>query len=105
LEIKKVTVIGAGAMGSGIAYLCAWKGYEVAVREVDEELLKKGLVRIREDIVAGVSKGKMSPKDAETIMNRVKDSTDLTEASKNADIVIEAVFEDINIKKDVFKQL
>jgi 3-hydroxybutyryl-CoA dehydrogenase len=105
LEIKKVAVIGAGTMGSGIAYLCAWKGFEVKVCEVNEGLLKKGLARIREYIVSGVSRGKMSPKDAETVMNKVKGTTDLAEAAKDVDLVIEAVFEDINIKKTLFTQL
>jgi 3-hydroxybutyryl-CoA dehydrogenase len=105
VEIKKVAVIGAGAMGSGIAYLCVWKGYDIIVCEVNEELLKKGLTRIREDIVAGVSKGKMSPKEAEAMMNRVRGTVDLAEAAREADIVIEAVFEDINIKKEVIKQV
>jgi len=105
LEIKKVAVIGAGTMGSGIAYLCAWKGYEVKVCEVNEELLKKGLARLREYIVSGVSRGKMSPKDAETVMNKVKGTTALAEAAKDVDLVIEAVFEDINIKKTLFTQL
>ncbi|MGQ9565126.1 MAG: 3-hydroxyacyl-CoA dehydrogenase family protein [Candidatus Bathyarchaeales archaeon] len=105
MEIKKVAVVGAGTMGSGIAYLCAWKGYEVKVCEVDEELLKKGLVRIRENVVSGVSRGKMSPKDAEAVMNRVKGTTSLAEAAKDIDLVIEAVFEDINVKKSLFTQI
>jgi len=105
LEIKRVAVIGAGAMGSGIAYLCAWKGYNVSVREINEDLLKRGMGRIREMIVAGVSRGKLTPREAEEIMRRAKGTTDITEAAKDADIVIEAVFEDINMKKEVFKQL
>lgn len=105
MDIKNVVVIGAGTMGSGIAYLCAWKGYSVVVREVNEELLKKGLTRIREDIIAGVSRGKMSPKEAEVMMSRVKGTVDLAEAAKEADIVVEAIFEDMSAKKEVFKQL
>jgi len=105
LEIRRVAVIGAGAMGSGIAYLCAWKGYNVSVREINEDLLKRGMGRIREMIVAGVSRGKLTPREAEEIMRRVKGATDIAEAAKDADIVIEAVFEDMNVKKEVFKQL
>jgi len=105
LEIKKVAVIGAGAMGSGIAYVCAAKGYEVSLTEVNEELLKKGMNRIREMIVEGVSRGKLSPKDAEEVMNRIKGGTNIAEAVKDVDIVIEAVYEDINVKKEVFKKL
>jgi len=105
LEIRKIAVIGAGTMGSGIAYLCAWKGYSVSVREINDELLKKGMGRIREMIVGGVNRGKLSPKDAEQIMGRIKGTVDLNEAVEDADLVIEAVFEDINVKKEVFAQL
>jgi len=105
LEIRKVAVIGAGSMGSGIAYICAGKGYEVSLMELSEDLLKRGISRIREMIVTGVSRGKFSPKDAEEVLKRIKGTTDFAEASKNADIAVEAVFEDINVKKDVFKKL
>lgn len=105
MEIKKVAVIGAGAMGSGIAYICTLKGYQVSVMEVNDELLKKGINRIRQMIVEGVSRGKLSPKDAETTLNRVKGTTNIAEAARGADIAIEAVYEDINVKKDVFKKL
>jgi len=105
LEIKRVTVIGAGAMGSSIAYLCAWKGYNVSVREVNEDLLKRGMKRIREMIVDGVNRGKLTPKEAEETMRRVKGTTDLGEAAEEADIVIEAVYEDMGVKKEVFRQL
>lgn len=104
-EINKVAVIGAGTMGSGIAYTCAAKGYEVHIAEVNDELLKRGMNRIRQMIVEGVSRGKLSPKDAEETMKRVKGTTNIAEAVKEADIVIEAVYEDINVKKEVFQKL
>jgi 3-hydroxybutyryl-CoA dehydrogenase len=103
--IKKVAVIGAGAMGSGIAYICAMKGYEVAITEVDEELLKRGLAKIRQMIVDGVSRGKLMPKEAEAVLGKVKGTTDIAEAARDADLAIEAVFEDINIKREVFRKL
>jgi len=105
LEIKKIAVVGAGAMGSGIAYICATKGYEVSITEVNEDLLKKGLSRIREMIVTGVSRGKFTPKDAEEVMKRIKGTTNIAEAAKDVDIVIEAVYEDIKVKKEVFERL
>jgi len=105
MEIKKVAVIGAGAMGSGIAYICTLKGYQVGVMEVNDELLKKGINRIRQMIVEGVSRGKLSPKDAEVTLNRVKGTTNLAEAAHDADLAIEAVYEDINVKKEVFQKL
>jgi len=105
LKIKRVAVIGAGTMGSSIAYLCAWTGYDVSVREVNEDLLKRGMKRIREMIADGVNRGKLTPKEAEETMRRVKGTTDLAEAAKEADIVIEAVYEDMVVKKEVFRQL
>lgn len=105
MDIRKVAVIGAGTMGSGIAYVCAAKGYEVSLAEVNEDLLKKGVNRIREMIVTGVSRGKLSPKDAEDVMKRIKGTTDIAEAAKDADLTIEAVYEDMNVKKEVFKKL
>jgi 3-hydroxybutyryl-CoA dehydrogenase len=105
LEIRKVAVIGAGSMGSGIAYVCAMKGYGVSLAEVSDELLKKGVGRIRQMIVEGVGRGKLSPKEAEEVMEKVNGTTNIAEAARDADIVIEAVFEDINVKKEVFKTL
>jgi 3-hydroxybutyryl-CoA dehydrogenase len=105
LQIKKVAVIGAGAMGSGIAYICAMKGYEVAITEVNEDLLKRGVTKIRQMIVDGVSRGKLMPKEAEAVLSKVKGTTDITEAARDADIVVEAVYEDMNVKKDIFKKL
>ncbi len=105
MEIRKIAVIGAGAMGSGIAYICAMKGYEVAMAEVNEDLLKRGVAKIRQMIVDGVSRGKLMPKEAEVVLGRVKGTTDIAEAARNIDLAIEAVFEDINIKREVFKKL
>ena len=105
MEIKRVAVIGAGSMGSGIGYICAMKGYDVSIADVNEELLKRGTTRIREMIVEGVSRGKLMPKEAEEVMKRVKGTTAIAEAAREADLVIEAVFENMDIKKDVFKKL
>jgi 3-hydroxybutyryl-CoA dehydrogenase len=105
LEIKKVAVIGAGTMGSGIAYICAAKKYEVSIVEVNKELLAKGKKRIREMIVEGVNRGKLTPREAEETMRRVRGTTNLSEAVKDADMVIEAVYEDMKVKKEVFHKL
>jgi len=105
LEIRKIAVVGGGAMGSGIAYICAAKGYQVSLTDVTEELLKKGINRIREMIVTGVSRGKFTPKDAEEVMKKIKGTTNIAEAAKDVDIVIEAVYEDIKVKQEIFKKL
>ena len=105
METRKVTVIGAGSMGSGIAYICAMKGFDVSLAEVNDELLKKGIGRIRQMIVEGVGRGKFSPKEAEEVMGKVKGTTSIAEAAKDADIVIEAVYENLNVKREVFRTL
>ncbi len=105
MRVKRVAVIGAGAMGSGIAYICAARNYEVFIMDVSEELLAKGVKRIREMVVEGVNRGKLTPREAEETMKKVKGTTNIAEAVKDADIVIEAVFEDINVKKEVFQKL
>jgi 3-hydroxybutyryl-CoA dehydrogenase len=105
LEIRKIAVIGAGTMGSGIAYVCAAKKYEVSIVEVNEELLAKGKKKIREMIVEGVNRGKLTPREAEETMQRIKGTTRIEDAVKDVDLVIEAVYEDINVKKEVFQKL
>jgi 3-hydroxybutyryl-CoA dehydrogenase len=105
LEIKKVAVIGAGAMGTGIAYVCAVKGYNVSIRDVNEDLVKRGMGKMREMIATGVNRGKLTPKEAEDIVKRTKGVTDVAEAVIDADLVIEAIFENLELKKKVFKEL
>jgi len=104
MEIKKVAVIGAGTMGTGIAYLCALKGNEVSIRDINEDLVKRGMGKIREMIATGVNRGKLTPKDAQDIMKRIKGTTDIAEAVRDTDLVIEAAFEDMNLKKKLFKE-
>lgn len=104
MPLKHVTVIGAGAMGSGIAYVAAVNGYDVAIMEPTKELVEKGLKKIKDNVIVGVNKGKLTPKQAQEIMARVKSFVDLGEAVRSADLVIEAVFEEMNAKKDVFKR-
>lgn len=105
MEIKKVAVIGAGAMGTGIAYVCAVKGYNVSIRDVNEDLVKRGMGKMREMIATGVNRGKLTPKEAEDIVKRTKGVTDVAEAVIDADLVIEAIFENLELKKKVFKEL
>jgi len=105
MPIMHVTVIGAGAMGSGIAYVSAVNGYDVAIMEPTKELLEKGLKRIKDNVIVGVNKGKLTPKQAHEIMARIKSFADIHEAVRSADLVVEAVFEEMNVKKDVFKKV
>lgn len=92
-------------MGTGIAYVCAVKGYNVSIRDVNEDLVKRGMGKIREMIATGVNRGKLTPREAEEIVKRTKSTTDIAEAVRDADLVIEAIFEDLDLKKKVFKEL
>ncbi|RJX15459.1 3-hydroxyacyl-CoA dehydrogenase [Candidatus Bathyarchaeota archaeon] len=104
-DVKKIVVLGSGIMGSGIAEVCARAGYQVALVDISDELLKKGLDRIKASMGKAVEKGKLSKEDAEAAYARIKPTTSLEEACKDADVVIEAIPEDMELKKKVFKQL
>lgn len=103
--IKKVAVIGIGAMGSGIAYVSAWNGYTVHVRDINQDLVDQGMDRIRQSVMTGIDKGKLSPPEGEKILKNISATTELEEAAKDADLTIEAVFENMDVKKEVFSEL
>ena len=105
MPIRQVTVIGAGVMGSGIAYVASVNGYDIAIVEPTKELLEKGLKKIKDNVIVGVNKGKLTPKQAHEVMARVKSFVDINEAVRPADLVIEAVYEEMNAKKDVFRKV
>jgi len=106
MEIKKVCVIGAGAMGSGIAQLAATHGYHVNLVDINEEILKKAKASIDENVNRFfVAKGKISYEEAEKILSRISLTTNRDEAIKGVQIVIEAVFEDMALKQDLLSAL
>ena len=103
-NIKSAAVIGAGTMGGGIAMNFANAGIPVAVLEVNQELLDKGLVKVRQNYENSMKKGKLSPEKFGQRTNLIKGTVSYDDV-KNADIVIEAVFEDIKVKEGVFRRL
>lgn len=103
--MKKVAVLGAGVMGHGIAQVCATAGYEVAVRDIKQEFLDKAKDAISKNLEKAVSKGKISQEKAKEIMERIKFTISIEEAVKDADLVIEAVPEIMNLKKQVFAEV
>lgn len=105
MEIKKVCVLGAGIMGSGIAQVAAEAGFEVAVRDIEDSFVEKGLATIKKNLARSVSKGKLDAAAAAAIEGRIKGTTDLLIALWEADIVIEAVAEVIKLKKEVHGEL
>ncbi len=104
MEIKKVGVIGAGAMGSGICQLFAQNGYDVIVRDIKQEFVDRGLKFIDGTLGRSVSKGKMSEEDKAAIMGRITGTVDMG-ALKDVDYVVEAAIEDLSLKQDIFKEL
>jgi len=104
MAIKTVGVVGCGLMGSGIAQVAAEAGYGVIVREVNDELLKNGLGKIDAFLQKGVERGKVTVERKAEVLGRLKGTTRLDELSA-ADIVIEAVVENLDAKREVYQAL
>jgi 3-hydroxybutyryl-CoA dehydrogenase len=104
LKIEKVGVVGCGLMGSGIAQVAAGSGLSTVVVEVDEVRLKEGIARIDSFLAQGVERGKLTADEKRTLLSRIEATTRLERLS-NADIVIEAVVEDLAVKKELFSKL
>lgn len=104
MEIKSVGVLGAGAMGGGIVQVAAQAGYPVKVCDVDTAYVEKALGRINSFLGKSVEKGKMTEDQKAGIMGRITPVSDLKEFS-DADLVIEAIIEDLEAKKEAFKKL
>jgi 3-hydroxybutyryl-CoA dehydrogenase len=104
MSITTVGVVGAGAMGSGIANLAASSGFQVILQDIDERYVQAGYARIEKFMEQSVAKGKITEGHKAEVLERIKVTTNL-EDLKAADIVIEAVIENIDVKKSVFSQL
>jgi 3-hydroxybutyryl-CoA dehydrogenase len=100
----RLAVIGAGLMGSGIAQVAAQAGWEVTLRDLDDAAVQRGVGGIRTSLGKFASKGAISGDDVEAALGRITGTTDL-EAAADADIVVEAVFERLDIKQGVFREL
>jgi len=105
MEIKKIAVLGAGAMGHGIAQLAAMAGFDVTMRDISEEFVDAGMKKIRWSVGKFIEKGRISPSEGEKILKRLKPLVSLKEAVEDADFVIEAIPEKLNLKKQVFKEI
>ncbi len=105
MEIKKICVLGAGIMGAGIARVCAGAGFEVYLRDMEDRFVENGLATIKANLDRAVSKGKMDKDEAVAVLGRITGTTDLTRAAGEADLVIEAIIEVMEIKKQVFQDL
>jgi len=104
MEIKKVGIVGIGTMGHGIAQISAGAGYEVTVVDATDDLLKKGMATIDKVLARNVEKERITQQEKDAILSRIKTTTEYKDLS-DADLVVEAVFENLDVKKKVFAEL
>jgi len=104
MVVKKIGVIGAGQMGHGITLVAAQAGFDVIMRDINEELVKVGIKKIDKFLTRSVEKGKMTEDEKKKIISRIKTTTRLKDL-KDADLIIEAIFENVKVKKELFKEL
>ncbi|MEM2759402.1 MAG: 3-hydroxyacyl-CoA dehydrogenase NAD-binding domain-containing protein [Nitrososphaerales archaeon] len=105
MSIRKITVLGSGVMGHGIAQVSAMAGYEVALRDIDQKFLDKAIEKITWSLDKLVEKKRISKQESEKILGRIRTFVDLKESLADTDLVIEAVPEDMNLKKKVYAEL
>ena len=104
MDIRKIGVVGAGAMGSGIAQLAAQSGCEVLMQDVTDEFVTKGLDSIDKFLTKGIERGKVTEEQKSGVMERIRGTTRIEDLG-NVDFIIEAVFEDLKVKQGVFEKI
>ena len=102
--MKKIVVIGAGTMGNGIAHTAAASGFDVTLIDVAEAFLERGMATISSNLQRGVDKGKMTADEKQQVLGRIRATSDVN-AAANADIVIEAIIENLAAKTELFAKL
>ena len=105
MELDKVTVVGAGLMGTGIAQVVAMGGYKVSIRDIAAEFLNKSKTKIEKKLKELVDKGKLSEEDARSVWSRMNFTEDIKTAVADADFIIEAVPENLELKRKLFSEL
>jgi len=104
MKISKIGVIGAGQMGHGIALVSAQAGFDVVIRDTTDDFIKKGIGKIEKFLDKSIEKGKLSTDDKKKVLSKIKGTTKLDDL-KNMDLIVEAIFENIQVKKQLFKEL
>jgi 3-hydroxybutyryl-CoA dehydrogenase len=106
MDIQRILVIGAGTMGHGIAHVAAQAGYEASLYDVDPAQVERGLASVKANLQKGVDRGKVTEADRDAALGRLSAApADLAEAAASADLVVEAVPEDMALKQSIFKTL
>ncbi len=101
MDVRKIAILGAGALGDGIAQVAACCGFQVALMDLEQQMLDRGLAKIRHGLERGASAGKCTEKVAADALTRLSTTTSLAEACREADLVIESVPENLDLKKSV----
>ena len=104
MKIQKIGIIGAGVMGSGIAQKIAQEGIQVVMVDIEDRFVQKGMENIKKTLSEGVKRGIFTQEQTEDTLNRIRGTTNKDEV-KDADLIIEAIFEDMDVKKELFKYL
>src|SRR3972149_10152658 len=102
--MKRIGVVGCGAMGGGIAQVCASSGYDVVVSEINDNFLQKGLAAIDKNLIRDGEKGRRTQDEKNLIFSRIKGTTS-TKDFANCELVIEAAVENLDLKKKIFAEL
>jgi 3-hydroxybutyryl-CoA dehydrogenase len=103
--MKKITVIGAGTMGNGIAHVFAMNGHDVSLVDVSQAALDKGMATIAKNLDRMLAKGQLTESDKAATMSRLQTFSSIEEGVKNADVVVEAATENVELKLQIFKQI
>ncbi|MEW6082058.1 MAG: 3-hydroxyacyl-CoA dehydrogenase NAD-binding domain-containing protein [Bacillota bacterium] len=104
MDVKRVFILGSGIMGTGIAQVAAQAGLDAVLSDVNEAIVNRSVGRIKSGLQKRVEKGKVSQEEADSIVSRVIPSVGL-EGAKDADFCIEAILEDVKVKREVFREL
>ena len=104
-EIRRVCILGAGLMGSGIAQVCSQAGMEVTIRDIEQRFIDGGISTIKKNLSRDVEKGKKTREEADAILARIKPTLDLKEAAGLADAIVEVIIEVMDVKKQLYKEL
>jgi 3-hydroxybutyryl-CoA dehydrogenase len=105
MEIRNVTVVGAGTMGNGIAHTFAQSGYEVVLNDISREAAEKGLATIRANLDRQIKKGTISEAEKNAALSRIRMDSELGHAVSSADLVVEAATENAKIKNEIFRTI
>ena len=104
-NVRKILVVGAGAMGSQIGMVCALAGYDATVQDVDEGALEKAQEQLKDRVSRNVEKGRIEQDEVDAAVDRMTFTTDLEGAAADADYVIEAAVEKLDVKREIFAEL